>query len=737
MELYLTEKPKVGRALARILGANDSSQEGYATDGNQIYVTWAVGHLMEVFEPEEYDPKWKRWDAAHLPIIPSQFQQKVKPRLAKQFKVIEKLLKKATTVYIATDIDREGESIARELMDSAGYWGDVYRVPIASLDTTSIRKALQSIQPGELTYNLYHAAIGRTRADWLIGMNFSRLATLTAQSAGSRESLPVGRVLTAIVALVANHDRRRQDFKAHDYFSIDLSVDFAAGGLRASWVPPSKVSDDHGRCIDGDYAAAVSEVLPGREVIVTDVTTKVTSQAAPLPFDMTTLQQYCANRWGYSSSKTLKACQELYETHTAVTYPRSDCKYLPESQRSEVPDIVSGLAKGDPSLADKLNLVDTDKKSPAYNTEKVGAHHAIIPTTKPTTLKDLPEVERNVFDAIRLRFLALFCPPYTAEKTKISLTCAEQNFRVSGSVPTAQGWKALYGGDSKAADPKDTDGDEDEESGQSQAALPKVSKAESGKATGAAMEKKQTQPPKAFTESALLGAMNNVSRFVDEPELKKILDEKDGIGTQATRAGILDNAFRYNYLLRSKKTIVATDKAFAMLKIVPPAIASPGMTAGWEKQLGLIADGQLSLEDFEMKVTKWVDKLVRQGVARIEAGDVESVRRDFSNIEGADSGHTCFECEGPLRQISGKQGKFWACQNREKCGATFSDSRGKPKKREKQPDNAPDCPECGKVMRLRIAKAKPKKGKGKGSDKFWGCSGFPGCKTTAEYQESA
>jgi DNA topoisomerase-3 len=732
MELYLAEKPKVGAALARLLGATDR-QEGYATDGGQIYVTWAIGHLLEIFEPAEYDEKWKRWDLQHLPIIPAEFLQKVKPKVSKQYQVVEKLLKKATSVYIATDIDREGESIARELMDRAGYWGDVYRVPVASLDPVSMREALNSIQPGEHTYNLYMSAIARTRADWLIGMNFSRLASLTAQAAGSRESLPVGRVLTAIVALVANHDRRRKDFIPHDYFAIDIDAGFNTGSLRAAWQPSRSVSDDNGRCVDPAHAQGVANNVQGQPVTVTAVKIKEASQKAPLPFDMTTLQQYCANRWGYPASKTLKAAQELYETHTVITYPRSDCKYLPDSQFPQVNSILKALVDGDPTLADKAGLADTTKKPATYNTEKVGAHHAIIPTSKSIAFSSLPEVERNVFDAVRLRFLANFCAPYKAEKTRIQLNCADQTFVASGAVPIDQGWKAVYGGDASAADPRDDEGEDEPGAGAN--ALPKLQEGDRGSVKGVYPETKLTQAPKAFTESALLGAMNNVSRYVDEPELKKILDEKDGIGTQATRAGILDNAFRYNYLQRSKKQIVATDKTFGMLKIVPAAIASPGMTAGWEKQLDKIARGELTLEDFETKIRGWLQKLIAEGVAKVESNDLGATKADFGDSGHDESAYPCFECSGAMRRIKGKHGFFWACQDRDKCGATFPDVRGKPQKREKPPENAPDCPDCGKPMKFR--QAKPAKGNGKGKSKsssFWGCSGYPDCKKTMQVE---
>jgi len=728
MDLYLCEKPKVGRALANILKANDR-KEGYATDGGQIYVTWAIGHLLEVFEPGEYDEKWKRWNVEHLPILPSQWEMKVKHSVKKQYEVVEKLLKKATKVYIATDIDREGEAIARELMDRAGYWGTTYRVPIVSLDPVSIRDALNNIRPGEETYNLYMAQIGRTHADWLIGMNFSRLASLTAQAAGSRESLPVGRVLTAIVALVAYHDERRKNFVPHDYFTIDVTGDFAKGRLKANWIPPRSISDENGRCIDQGFAQKLAAALKSAPITVANVKTRETSKKAPMPFDMTSLQQYCSNRWGYSASKTLKAAQELYETHTLITYPRSDCKYLPDSQFSQVQNIFNALVEGDQALADKIALADSSKKPLAYNTSKVSAHHAIIPTTKVGDFNSLPEAERNVFDAVRLRFVAQFCDAQVTKVTKINLESAGQKFLASGSIPVSPGWTAVYGNDPEACDPKD-DKDEEEDQADKQQ-LPPLQAGDQGTVADAALQSKKTQPPKAFTDSTLLGAMNNVSRFVDEPELKKILDEKDGIGTQATRAGILDNAFRYGYLQRKKKQIFATDKAYGMLKLVPPALASPGMTAGWEKQLDKIAAGELSLEEFEQKIVNWLTKLVAVGKEKIASNDLGSAATDFAE-KAEESNHKCFECGSALKRIPGKNGHFWGCQDRDKCGATFPDAKGKPKQREKQPDNAPECPDCGKTMRLRTAKKA--KGKGKGLSKFWGCSGFPECKSTMEYE---
>jgi len=728
MELYLCEKPKVGNSLARILGAGQR-QDGYATDGANIYVTWAIGHLLEVLEPGEYDDKWSRWSIEHLPIIPDQFQQKVKNSVKKQYGIVEKLVKKATKIYIATDIDREGEAIAREILDRAGYWGEIYRVPIVSLDTASIRQALSDVAPGQSTFNLYHSAIGRARADWLIGMNFSRLATLTAQATGSRESLPVGRVLTAIVALVAHHDQKRTNFTPHDYFTIDLSADFHAGTVTGQWIPGSAHCDDHGRCTNQGHAQSVAGKLQGRDATVSAVKKRESTQKAPLPFDMTALQQYCANRWGYSASKTLKAAQELYETHTVITYPRTDNKYLPDSQFGQVQAIIDALNDGDPELPARSRLADPTTKPACYNTAKVSAHHAIIPTTKSISFNSLPEVERNVFDAVRLRFLAQFCPGTRMNKTRVTMECEGEKFVANGTVTVDPGWRSLFGNDDKAADPKDEDDDENE----SKHPLPDVSEGDKGPVLKADLQTKQTQPPKAFTESSLLGAMNNVGRFVDEPELKKILDEKDGIGTQATRASILDNAFRYGYLKRSKKQIIATDKAYGMLKIVPPAVASPGMTAGWEKQLDKIAAGELELEVFEKKIQAWIRKIVSEGIQKIESKTIGATASDFGGID--ESAHSCFECGGSLRRIAGKHGHFWACQKRDECGATFPDVQGKPKQREKQPDNGPECPECGKSMRLRIGAAKKGKGRSKGSSKFWGCSGYPDCKSTIPYEK--
>lgn len=734
MDVYLCEKPSQGRDLARVLGY---SQRGRGSLHNGTHhVTWAVGHALEMLDPNEYRDEWKSWTYEHLPIIPDEWKFKVKKEVKDQYDAIMALLKKADRVFIATDFDREGEAIARQLLDRARFKGDIQRVKLRALDDRSIRKALDDICSGEETLPLYYAQTARQRADWLVGMNLTRLFTKLGREMGSQEVINVGRVQTPMITLVCERDAEIANFKAKPFYVLKAEVAVQHGTFSAKWVPPEDMVDEQGHVLNKAFVEQVRLQITGKGGQIAKAETKDGSESAPLPFDLTSLQQYCANRWGYTADQVLKAAQGLYETHKATSYPRTDSRYLPVSQFDEVPDVMQALIRTDDAISGLVAGADTSMRGRAFNDAKVSAHHAIIPTTQVVDMAKMSEVERNVYDAVRRHWIAQFYSAFTFDKTVIEVTCGKHTLEARGKVPKVEGWRILFSGVEDAG--KDDTGKDDEKD-EEQALLPPVQPGELASIRDSKLLEKMTRPPPRFTEATLLSAMENVARFVQEPKFKQILKETAGLGTPATRAATIKAAVDRQFLVRKKKVLESTPKARAMVAIVPSIVKSPAMTALWEQQMEKIAAGEMSMEEFYTYITQWIDKLVTQVIANRAAltqadGDLAKA---FKKLAGPT--FDCYTCGSEMRRFKSKKGHFWKCQS-ETCRATFDDERGKPKKRAprppaiEQPANAPTCGECGSAMRLRQSKAKPGAARKDANRYFWGCSGYPNCKATAPYE---
>ncbi|KAF1022019.1 MAG: DNA topoisomerase 3 [Pseudomonas sp.] len=599
MRLFLCEKPSQAKDIASVLGASRRGDGCWL--GTGVTVTWCIGHLLETAPPDAYDARYKRWVLADLPIVPQTWKMQVKPKTASQYKAVKRLLGEAQELVIATDADREGEMIARELVEHCRYRGPIQRLWLSALDDASIRKALASLKPGGDTFSLYHSALGRSRADWLIGMNMSRLFTLLGRQSGYQGVLPVGRVQTPTLRLVVDRDRSIADFVPVAYWAIDVELLHDNLTFTAQWRATEDACDDQGRCLNPQVAQdAANAMRSAASARLVKLRTERMREVAPLPFDLGTLQEICSKKLGLGAQETLDVAQALYETYKVITYPRSDCGYLPVSQHSEAAGILAALGRADPSMQALMPHIDPQRRSRAWNDAKVSAHHGIIPTGAGKDLAQLSGKHRAVYTLIRARYLAQFLPNHEYDRTQADFDCAGEALRAVGKVVTEPGWKralpeALVPAKGQAPVPQ---------------ALPALVQGRDYTVSQVNLKDLWTQPPKPFTEGDLIKAMKNVAKLVEDPLLKQKLKDTTGIGTEATRAGIIQGLLDRGYLVKNGKALSATPAAFSLIDAVPRAIADPGTTAIWEQALDMVQSGEMSLEEFVAKQAAWMSKQV-------------------------------------------------------------------------------------------------------------------------------
>ena len=657
MRLFLCEKPSQGKDIGRILGATQRG-EG-CLSGSGVTITWCIGHLVEAAAPEVYDAALKRWSLEQLPIIPQQWRVEVKPKTATQFKVVKALLAKATHLVIATDADREGELIAREIIDLCGYRGPIERLWLSALNDASIRTALGKLRPSSDTLPMYYSALARSRADWLVGMNLSRLFTLLGRQAGYDGVLSVGRVQTPTLKLVVDRDREIAAFKSAPFWAIDVSLSTEGQAFSAQWVAPDGCTDDAGRCLQQPVAQqAALQIRVADNTQVVSVETERVREGPPLLFDLSTLQEVCSKQLGLDVQETLQIAQALYETHKATTYPRSDSGYLPESMFAEVPAVLDSLLKTDPSLRPIMSQLDRSQRSRAWNDGKVTAHHGIIPTLEPANLSPLSEKELAVYRLIRAHYLAQFLPHHEFDRTVAEFSCGQQMLVATGKQVVVKGWRLVL------AEPQaDEDGDD---AARSQV-LPPLRGGLACQVAEVEIKALKTMPPKPYTQGELVKSMKGIARFVTDPRLKQKLKDTTGIGTEATRANIISVLIARGYIVKKGRSIRASDAAFTLIDAVPAAIADPGTTAVWEQALDMIEAGQLTLDVFLSKQAAWISQLIAQ------YGCV-SLSIKLSH------GPACPQCGAATRQRTGKSGPFWSCSRYPDCKGTLPVESGTPKR---------------------------------------------------------
>lgn len=659
MRLFICEKPSQGRDLAGVLGLSKRGDGFISGPGGTV--TWAVGHLLETAPPETYGKQYgKPWNISALPIVPPVWQVVVKKDTQSQFKVIERLLRQVDEVVIATDADREGEVIARELLEYCRFEGPVSRLWLTALDEQSIRTALGDIRNGADTLGMYHAGLGRARADWLIGMNLSRLYTLRAAMTGFDGVVSIGRVQTPTLALVVRRDREIASFVPKPWWQVKALLH--AGGMTfpAQWVPAKVYTDEEKRCIHQNIAIQVAQLCrQAGKARVTLSETKRESASAPQAFTLGTLQQACGKLWDMSPQKVLDTAQSLYETHKATTYPRTDCGFLPESMRTEIPSVLDAIRRNDPEIAPVLSQLNPAFVSPVWNDKKITAHHGIIPTRNTFQLSALNEAERRVYGLIRRNYLAQFLPSYESDVTRLEFDIGGQLFRTTGRTEVVKGWKVLFGKDED--EPQAAAGDDS-------VSLPVLNQDSVCAVTGADVTQQMTRPPAYYTFATLIAAMMNASRFVTDLALRRILKENAGLGTEATRAGIIEQLLKRDFIVLKGRQLRATDLACDIIDALPVQLTEPGMTALWEQALDEVSAGRMKLDDFLARQVSWTRQLVAQGLHQPVNLRVPPVP-------------PCPLCGGKTRKRQGEKGAFWSCERYPACKGIINIAGPKIRKR--------------------------------------------------------
>ncbi|MEO3944149.1 DNA topoisomerase III [Gorillibacterium sp. CAU 1737] len=656
--LVLAEKPSVAKELARVLGATNKSK--HAFEGPRYVVTWALGHLVTLAEPEDYDAKWKTWELESLPILPDKLRLKVMRETQHQFRGIQELAKRADLgeLVIATDAGREGELVARWIMELVRWKKPFKRLWISSQTDQAIRQGFASLKPGKDYDRLYRSAVCRAEADWLIGLNVTRALTTKHQA-----QLSAGRVQTPTLGLLVRRDQEIKAFQPKEYWTVAADL----GRFKAWWRQPT--SGDS-RIFEREAADRVAAAINGKTARVTQLTRQEKTVPQPLAYDLTELQRDANKRYGFSAKQTSTVLQRLYEQHKLVTYPRTDSRYLTQDMVPTLKGRIERIAVGPyAKLARTLLVKPLAVTKRIVDDTKVSDHHAIIPTDEYVNLGALSVEERKLYDLIVRRFLSLFYPVSRYEETTLVLEAGGEKLHASGRVEREPGWRTVY----QDSGMTDGDGEDSEEDTPSDGLsvrkqmLPDVAKGESLPVHKAILERGFTQPPARYTEAALLGAM-----------------DKNGLGTPATRADLIEKLVSTDTIERSGSRLVPTGKGFQLIELAAPELRTPELTANWERELEAIAHGKGDAERFMHQIREQASRLV----AGVKASEAEYKPHNLTASR-------CPECGERLQEIKTKRGKSLVCSSRE-CQYRRSAEPNLTNHR---------CPQCHKKMELRSGKA--------------------------------
>lgn len=660
--LVIAEKPSVARDIARVLGC--SKKENGALEGNKYIVTWALGHLVTLKDPEDYDKKYKEWNMAVLPMMPEKLQIKVIPQTGKQYHAVTTQLarKDVNEIVIATDAGREGELVARWILDKAHNQKPCKRLWISSVTDKAIREGFANLKDAKEYDNLYRAAVSRAEADWLVGINATRALTCKYNA-----QLSCGRVQTPTLAMIAQREQEIREFVPKPYYTVTA----AAGGVVYTWKDEKSGGT---RISDLEKAKQIAEKAKRYPLVLQNVEKKKKQKEAPLLYDLTELQRDASARFGYSAKQTLNLMQSLYETHKVLTYPRTDSRYLTKDIVPTLKERLDAVSIGPyKALAQQAKRSPLNGKLFFVNDAKVSDHHAIIPTEQYVQLSALLNEERRIYDLVVRRFLAVLLPPCVYEETVIQASIEKECFTARGKRMVEKGWQEAY---------EDNRYDEEDEAKEEvrEQNLPLL---EAGMKIGQpkiSLREGKTKPPARFTEGTLLSAMENPVRYMEnrDSSLVKTIGEAGGLGTVATRADIIEKLFRSFLLEKKGNEIYLTSKARQLLKLVPADLKKPELTASWEMQLNDIAKGKKRRDVFMEEIRSYTVELIDE--IKTEEG---TFRHD--NL----TNKKCPNCGKRLLAVNGKNAKLLVCQDRE-CGYRETVSRT---------TNA-RCPVCHKRMEM-------------------------------------
>ena len=664
--LVIAEKPSVARDIARVLHCEKKLDGGM--EGKDYVVTWSLGHLVTLADPEAYDKKYMKWEMETLPMMPDKMKLIVIPQTGKQFRAVKALLfrKDIDRVVIATDAGREGELVARWILEMAGCHKPVNRLWISSVTDKAIREGFANLRDGREYENLYRAAAARAEADWLVGINATRALTCKYNA-----QLSCGRVQTPTLAMIAHREQEIREFVPEEYFGISLK----AAGIRWSW--QDKKSGSY-RTFDREKAEKQKKELEGKALTVSSVEKVSKNQNAPGLYDLTELQRDASRRFGYSAKETLNIMQRLYENHKVLTYPRTDSRYIGKDVAETLKERLKACAVGPyRKLAGSLAMKPIRTNGSFVDDKKVSDHHAIIPTEQFVDLSHMTNEERKIYDLVVRRFLAVLMPPFAYDETNMKAEAGESVFTARGKIVKNQGWKEAY--------ETEIFSEEDEENTEElpkEQQLPELKKGEKLKIEKLELTVGKTKPPARFNEATLLSAMENPVKYMESRDKAYIrtLGETGGLGTVATRADIIDKLFKSFLMEKKGKDIYITSKARQLLKLVPEDLKKPELTASWELKLGKIARGELKQEAFLSSIRGYTEELISE----IKTAD-GTFRHE--NI----TGKKCPRCGKYLLAVNGKNSKLLVCQDRE-CGYRETLSRT---------TNA-RCPNCHKKLEMIV-----------------------------------
>ncbi|NSB23042.1 DNA topoisomerase-3 [Clostridium beijerinckii] len=677
--LVLAEKPSVGRELAKVLKCNNN--KGSYIEGSKYIVTWAMGHLVGLMDPEGYDNKYKEWKMDTLPMLPKHMKLTVLKKTGKQYNEVKKQLLRedVNEIVIATDAGREGELVARWILEKSGVKKPLKRLWISSQTQKAILDGFNNLRSGKEYENLYHAAVCRAEADWLVGLNVTRALTCKYNA-----QLNAGRVQSPTLSMIVQREEEIRTFKPKNYYTIHIKTD----NYNLTWVN----KDNNSRIFDEEFSKKLAVKLKSGsgKIIKVDETEK--KKYSPALYDLTELQRDCNKIYGFSAKQTLNIMQRLYENYKVLTYPRTDSRYVTTDIVATIPDRLRAVSFGNYSTVTKelLSKKITGNKSFVDNS-KVTDHHAIIPTEERANLMHFSSDERRVYELVIKRFLSVLLPPYEYIQTTIEAEISDEKLIAKGSYEISKGFKKLYQDNNE-----EKSGDEIKEQ-----SLPKVNKDDTFTVKDVDLKRGETKPPARFNEGTLLSAMENPQKFISVgKEAAKTLNETGGLGTVATRADIIEKLFNSFVIEMKGKDIYPTSKGKQLIELVPKELKSPLLTAKWEGQLEEISRGKINPHTFTSEMRNYATALVQ---------DVKMSNDKFKHDNV--TGKKCPDCGKYLLQVKGKNGTMNVCQDRE-CGYRENVARLTNAK----------CPECKRRLELR----------GQGDGKIYICTG-----ATCNFREKA